>query len=71
MSALFSSNLVRRVLTAVVLLPLLWGVLVFFPDRAPWMLAAIFCVIVAPVAFTVMLLELMFETPGSPDRNCA
>jgi phosphatidate cytidylyltransferase len=45
MSGLLSSNLVRRILTAVVVLPVVIGAIALFPQRGPWMLAAILCVL--------------------------
>lgn len=81
MSDLFSSNLFRRILTAVVVLPLLVGALTLFPDRAPWILAAIFCVIGISEAHGLLArasldashisflpgIALFFEMAGTPD----
>ncbi len=41
MSGLFASNLFRRVLTAVVVLPAVAAAIVLFPQRGPWVLAAL------------------------------
>ena len=54
MSRLLASNLFRRVLTAVVVLPAVVGAIVLFPQRGPWMLAAIFCVLGMSEAHTLL-----------------
>ena len=81
MSGLFASNLFRRVLTAVVALPLVIAVITFFPQRGPWALAAIFCVLGIGEAHSLLGraslhpshlsflpgIALFFEMAGMPD----
>ncbi len=54
MSGLFASNLFRRVLTAVVVLPVVIGAIALFPQRGPWILAAILCVLGITEAHTLL-----------------
>ena len=81
MSGLFASNLFRRVLTAVVVLPVVIGALALFPQRGPWILAAILCVLGISEAHTLLGraavpashisflpgIALFFELAGAPD----
>jgi len=83
LSPVSSSNLVRRVLTAVVVIPLVVGVIAFFPQRGPWLLAAILCVLGVSEAHTLLLraalpashisflpgIALFFEMAGAPDAS--
>lgn len=81
MSGLFASNLFRRVLTAVVVLPVVIGAIALFPQRGPWILAAILCVLgigeahtllgraalhASPISFLPGI-ALFFELAGAPD----
>jgi phosphatidate cytidylyltransferase len=80
-SGLFSSNLFRRVLTAVVVLPVVVGAIAIFPHRGPWLLAAILCVLGVSEAHTLLGraglhashisflpgIALFFELAGAPD----
>lgn len=81
MSGLFASNLFRRVLTAVVVLPVVIGAIALFPQRGPWILAAILCVLGISEAHTLLGraaihashisflpgIALFFELAGAPD----
>lgn len=81
MSGLLSANLLRRVLTAVVVLPLVVGAIALFPHRGPWLLAAILCVLGVSEAHTLLAraslpsshiaflpgIALFFEMAGAPD----
>ena len=49
-----SQNLIRRLLTAAVLLPLVFGAIALFPQRGPWILAAILCVLGMSEARTLL-----------------
>ncbi len=83
MSGLFSSNLFRRVLTALVVLPAVVGAIALFPQRAPWILAAILCVLGISEAHTLLArasfhashisflpgIALFFELAGAPDAG--
>jgi len=80
-SGLFASNLFRRVLTAVVVLPVVIGAIALFPQRGPWILAAILCVLGISEAHTLLGraaihashisflpgIALFFELAGAPD----
>jgi phosphatidate cytidylyltransferase len=80
-SSLFSSNLFRRILTAVVVLPAVVAAIALFPRRGPWMLAAILCVFGVSEAHALLAraslhashisflpgMALFFELAGSPD----
>jgi undecaprenyl diphosphate synthase len=84
-SDLFSSNLFRRILTAVVVLPLVVAAIAVFPQRGPWMLAAILCVFGVSEAHTLLAraslhashiaflpgIALFFEMAGTPDTGKA
>ena len=79
--SLFSSNLFRRVATAVVVLPVVVAAIAVFPQRGPWMLAAILCVLGVSEAHTLLArgglhashisflpgIALFFEMAGTPD----
>jgi phosphatidate cytidylyltransferase len=79
--SLFSSNLFRRVATAVVVLPVVVAAIALFPQRGPWMLAAILCVLGVSEAHTLLArgglhashisflpgIALFFEMAGTPD----
>ncbi len=79
--SLFSSNLFRRVATAVVVLPVVVASIALFPQRGPWMLAAILCVLGVSEAHTLLArgglhashisflpgIALFFEMAGTPD----
>ena len=81
MSGLFASNLFRRVLTAVVVLPVVVGAIALFPQRGPWILAAILCVLGISEAHALLGraaihashisflpgIALFFELAGAPD----
>lgn len=54
MSGLFSSNLARRILTAAVVLPVVIVGITAFPQRGPWILAAILCVLGVSEAHTLL-----------------
>ena len=83
MSGLFASNLFRRVLTALVVLPAVVGAIALFPQRAPWVLAAILCVLGISEAHTLLGrasvhashisflpgIALFFEIAGAPDAS--
>lgn len=85
MSGISSSNLVRRVLTAVVVLPVVVGAIALFPQRGPWILAAILFVLGVSEAHTLLAraslhsshisflpgIALFFEMAGSPDASQA
>ena len=85
MSELFSANLVRRVLTAVVVLPAVVLAITLFPQRGPWLLAAILCVLGVSEAHTLLGraslhashisflpgIALFFEMAGTPDASRA
>jgi len=84
-SGISSSNLVRRVLTAAVVLPVVVGAIALFPQRGPWILAAILCVLGVSEAHTLLAraslhashisflpgIALFFEMAGSPDASQA
>jgi phosphatidate cytidylyltransferase len=79
--SLFSSNLFRRVATAVVVLPVVVASIALFPQRGAWMLAAILCVLGVSEAHTLLAraglhashisflpgIALFFEMAGTPD----
>jgi phosphatidate cytidylyltransferase len=79
--SLFSSNLFRRVATAVVVLPAVVAMIALFPQRGPWILAAILCVLGVSEAHTLLArgglhashisflpgIALFFEMAGTPD----
>ncbi|MBX7185611.1 MAG: phosphatidate cytidylyltransferase [Vicinamibacteria bacterium] len=79
--SLFSSNLFRRVATAVVVLPVVIASITLFPQRGPWILAAILCVLGVSEAHTLLArgglhashisflpgIALFFEMAGTPD----
>lgn len=79
--SLFSSNLFRRVATAVVVLPIVVAAIALFPQRGPWILAAILCVLGVSEAHTLLAraslhashisflpgIALFFELAGTPD----
>jgi phosphatidate cytidylyltransferase len=79
--SLFSSNLFRRVATAVVVLPAVVAAIALFPQRGPWILAAILCVLGVSEAHTLLArgglhashisflpgIALFFEMAGTPD----
>jgi len=79
--SLFSSNLFRRVATAVVVLPAVVAAVALFPQRGPWILAAILCVLGVSEAHTLLAraglhashisflpgIALFFEMAGTPD----
>ena len=81
MSALLSSNLARRILTALVVLPTVIAAIALFPQRGPWILAAILCVLGVSEAHTLLAraslhashisflpgIALFFEIAGTPD----
>jgi phosphatidate cytidylyltransferase len=81
LSGLFSSNLARRVLTAAVVLPVVIALIALLPQRGPWMLAAILCVLGVSEAHTLLAgaslqashisflpgIALFFEMAGMPD----
>ncbi|MBK5255810.1 MAG: phosphatidate cytidylyltransferase [Vicinamibacteria bacterium] len=85
MSGLFSSNLFRRVVTAAVVLPVVVGVIVLFPQRGPWLMAAILCVMGMSEAHTLLArasldsshlsflpgIAIFFEMAGVPDSGRA
>ncbi len=85
MSGLFSANLVRRVLTAAVVLPAVVLAITLFPQRGPWLLAAILCVLGVSEAHTLLGraslhashisflpgIALFFEMAGIPDVSRA
>lgn len=85
MSDLFSSNLFRRILTAIVVLPVVVAAIALFPQRGPWMLAAILCVFGVSEAHTLLGraslhashiaflpgIALFFEMAGTPDAGKA
>ncbi len=54
MSGLFASNLFRRVLTAVVVLPTVGAAIVYSPQRGPWFLAATLGVLAMGEAHTLL-----------------
>ena len=76
-----NSNLLRRILTAVVLLPLVIAGIAMFPQRGPWTIAAILCVLGVTEAHTLLAkaslrashiaflpgIALFFEMGGLPD----
>jgi len=78
-----ASNLARRILTAVVVLPLVIGAIALFPQRGPWMIAAILCVAGVSEAHTLLSraslhashiaflpgMALFFEMAGTPDTG--
>jgi phosphatidate cytidylyltransferase len=80
-SGLFSSNLFRRILTALVVLPAVIAAIALFPQRGPWILAAILCVLGVSEAHTLLGraslhashisflpgIALFFEMAGTPD----
>lgn len=80
MSETFASNLVRRVLTAAVVLPAVIAAIALFPLRGPWILAAILCVLCISEAHTLLSraalhashisflpgISLFFEIAGMP-----
>jgi phosphatidate cytidylyltransferase len=82
-SGLFASNLLRRVLTAVVVLPVVVAAIALFPQRGPWILAAILCVLGVSEAHTLLSraalpashvsflpgIALFFELAGAPDAS--
>jgi phosphatidate cytidylyltransferase len=84
-SGLFSANLVRRVLTAVVVLPVVVLAITLFPQKGPWLLAAILCVLGVSEAHTLLGraslhashisflpgIALFFEMAGTPDASRA
>jgi phosphatidate cytidylyltransferase len=79
--SLFSSNLFRRIATAVVVLPVVVAAITLFPQRGPWILAAILCVLGVSEAHTLLArgglhashisflpgIALFFEMAGTPD----
>jgi len=81
--SLLSSNLFRRVATAVVVLPLVIAAIALFPQRGPWILAAILCVLGVSEAHTLLArasiyashisflpgIALFFEMAGTPDAT--
>ena len=83
--SLFSSNLVRRIATAVVVLPAVVAAIAYFPQRGPWILAAILCVLGVSEAHTLLArasldashisflpgIALFFEMAGTPDAGRA
>lgn len=83
MSGPLASNLARRILTAVVVLPLVIGAIALFPQRGPWMIAAILCVAGVSEAHTLLSraslhashiaflpgMALFFEMAGTPDTG--
>lgn len=83
--SLFSSNLFRRVATAVVVLPIVVAAITVFPLRGPWILAAILCVLGVSEAHTLLAraslhashisflpgIALFFELAGTPDASRA
>jgi phosphatidate cytidylyltransferase len=83
--SLLSSNLFRRVATAVVVLPLVIAAIVLFPQRGPWILAAILCVLGVSEAHTLLAraqvhashisflpgIALFFEMAGTLDASRA
>ena len=83
--SLFSSNLFRRVATAVVVLPVVVASIALFPQRGPWILAAILCVLGVSEAHTLLAraslhashisflpgIALFFEMAGTPDASHA
>lgn len=85
MSHLFSSNLARRILTAVIVLPVVIAGIAMFPQRGPWMVAAILCVLGVSEAHTLLGraslhashisflpgIALFFEMAGMPDATQA
>lgn len=85
MSGLFSANLVRRILTAVVVLPVVVLAITLFPQRGPWLLAAILCVLGVSEAHTLLGraslhashisflpgIAVFFEMAGAPDASRA
>jgi phosphatidate cytidylyltransferase len=84
-SGLFASNLFRRVLTALVVLPAVIGAIALFPHRGPWILAAILCVLGVSEAHALLGranlhashisflpgIALFFEMAGMPDASRA
>lgn len=84
-SPLLSSNLLHRILTAAVVLPAVIATIAVFPQRGPWMLAAILCVLGVSEAHTLLSraslhashisflpgIALFFEMAGSPDGASA
>ena len=85
MSGLDSANLLRRILTALVVLPAVIAAIALFPQRGPWLLAAILCVISMSEAHTLLArgglnashisflpgIALFFEMAGTPDASRA
>ena len=83
MSGLFASNLFRRVVTALVVLPAVIGAIALFPERAPWILAAILCVLGISEAHALLSragigashisflpgIALFFELAGAPSAT--
>lgn len=83
MSGFFASNLFRRVLTTLVVLPTVIAAIVLFPQRGPWILAAILCVVGVSEAHTLLAraainashisflpgIALFFELAGAPDAS--
>ena len=65
MSGLFASNLFRRVLTAVVALPAVGAVIVYFPQRGPWLLAATLCILGMSEAHTLLARASLHASPIS------
>ena len=79
--SVFSSNLFRRIATAVVVLPVVVAAITVFPQRGPWILAAILCVLGVSEAHTLLArgglhashisflpgIALFFEMAGTPD----
>jgi phosphatidate cytidylyltransferase len=84
-SGISPANLVRRVLTAVVVLPAVMLAITAFPHRGPWILAAILCVLGVSEAHTLLGrvslhashisflpgIALFFEMAGTPDPTRA
>jgi phosphatidate cytidylyltransferase len=76
-----SSNLFQRVVTAIIVLPLVVAAIALFPQRGPWILAAILCVLGVSEAHTLLTrasipashisflpgIALFFEMAGTPD----
>ena len=83
--SLFSSNLFRRVATAVVVLPAVVAGIAYFPQRGPWILAAILLVLGVSEAHTLLAraslhsshisflpgIALFFDMAGTPDAGRA
>ena len=83
MSGAFSSNLFRRILTAMVFLPAVIATIMLFPRGGPWVLAAVLCLIgmsearallacrslqASPTSFLPGI-ALFLEMAGSPDAG--